>query len=740
MAHLPTLIKDLALILGAAGVFTLIFKKIRQPLVLGYILAGLLVGPNLDFFPTVGDPESIKVWAEIGVIFLLFSLGLEFSFKKLVRVGGTASITGIFETSMMMVFGYVTGQMMGWSMMDSIFLGGIIAISSTTIILRAFQELGLKNQAFAGQVLGILVIEDLVAVLLLVLLSTLAVSQQFSGPELLFSVVKLIFFLCLWFLAGIYILPSFLKKARKLMGPETLLVVALALCFSMVVLATQVGFSAALGAFIMGSILAETTLAEEIEHLTKSVKDLFGAVFFVSIGMLIDLHLLKEYAGPVLLIALVVIVGKVLNVTIGSLLSGQPLRQSVQSAMSLAQIGEFSFIIATLGQDLNVTSSFLYPIAVGVSVLTTFLTPYMMKLSGPFYQVLQRYIPNKWQTTLNRYSAGTQIIQAESEWKIVLRSYLSVILINSVVLVAIILLSTRFLSPFIQDQLNNPIAGAIVSVTVTLLIALPFIWALTAKRINNSAYTSLWLDSKYNHGPLVILEVVRNLLAILFLGFLLDQQFNIWVALIGAVLVIPVVVFVFRQKLQKFYVRLEKRFIRNLHERELTQNIGSNSTLTPWDAHLAYFVVNPDVDWAGEELQRLAWREDYGINIASIERGNKLIPTPKRDDRIFPFDKLGVIGTDEQLQTFKHIIEPPSTGTALPEKESQEEMRLFKIIVDENTRLKGKSIRDSGIREKTHGLVVGVERKGNRILNPPSEFVFEWDDVIWLVGDRKLPN
>jgi len=733
MTHLPKLIEDLALILCSAGVITIVFKRLRQPVVLGYILAGLLVGPHLSIFPTVGDIESVRVWGDIGVIFLLFSLGLEFSFKKLMRIGGTASVTGIFETCMMMVLGYVAGQVLGWSQMDSIFLGGIIAISSTTIIIRAFEELNLKNQQFAGKVLGILIIEDLVAVLLLVLLSTLAVSQQFSGGALITSVMKLVFFLCLWFLAGIYLLPTLLKKARRFLNEETLLVISLALCFLMVVLATKVGFSSALGAFIMGSILAETTMAEQIEHLIKSVKDLFAAVFFVSVGMQIDPHMLVTYAGPVLLITAVVIVGKVLNVTIGSLISGQPLKQSVQSGMSMSQIGEFSFIIAHLGLFLKVTSSFLYPIAVGVSVITTFFTPYMMQLAEPFYRFLDRVLPERWRRSLNRYSTGAQTIQAESDWRVLLRSYLSIIIVNSVVIMGLILLSARYLVPFMEVYFDDWYKARIVTVFVTLLAMLPFVWGLTVKKIDNSAYTSLWIDSKYNHGPLVLLEVTRNILAVLFLGFLLNQLFSIWAAVSVSLIVMGVVVWLFRQRLQKFYQRLERRFMKNLNAREAENNTGAASTLTPWDAHLAYFVVNPDVDWLGTDLQTLAWREKYGINIASIERGNRMIPTPQRTEKIYPFDKLAVIGTDLQLKEFKAVVEP----STVPSAAIEEEMVLFKLIVDEHTHLKEQSIRNSGIREKTHGLVVGVERKGERILNPSSELVFEWDDVVWIVGERK---
>jgi CPA2 family monovalent cation:H+ antiporter-2 len=412
MAHVPHLITDLALILFAAGVVSLLFKKLNQPVVLGYIIAGLLVSPNYSLFPTVTEVDSIKIWAEIGVIFLLFSLGLEFSFKKLVKVGSTAAITGLFEVTAMLITGYFAGQLLGWGKMDSIFLGGIIAISSTTIIFRAFDELGLKAKKFTGTVIGILVIEDLAAVLLMVLLSTLAVSQKFQGGEMLASVFKLGFFLVLWFLMGIYLLPGLLKKLSKHISDETLLIISIALCLGMVLFAANVGFSAALGAFIMGSILAETTQAERIVQVLKSVKDLFGAVFFVSVGMLINPGILITYIVPVILLTFIVMLGKTFFVTSGALISGVPLKQSVQAGTSLSQIGEFSFIIATLGLTLGVTSDFLYPIAVGVSVITTFTTPYMIRFAEPLHGFLNRVLPTKWLQIINDYSTGAQHINS----------------------------------------------------------------------------------------------------------------------------------------------------------------------------------------------------------------------------------------------------------------------------------------------------------------------------------------
>lgn len=733
MAHLPVLIKDLALILGAAGIITIFFKKLKQPVVLGYIIAGLLVGPNFKLFPTIGDVEGIKIWAEIGVVFLLFALGLEFSFKKLVKVGGSAAITGITELSFMMMLGYAMGQVLGWSNMDSMFLGGIIAISSTTIIFRAFDELGLKTKQFSSLVIGVLVIEDLVAILLMVLLSTVAVSQQFEGAQMFLSIGKLLFFLCLWFVMGIFLLPTFFKKVSRFLNSETLLVLSLALCLGMVVLADQVGFSAALGAFIMGSILAETTQAHKIEHLITSVKDLFGAIFFVSVGMLIDPQILVDYAIPVLILTLSVIFGKTIFVASGGLLAGRPLKQAVQAGTSMSQIGEFSFIIATLGVSLEVTSSYLYPIAVGVSVITTFTTPYMIKLAEPLYQFLLKVLPEKWITGLEKYSSSSQIIESESNWKRLLHFYIQIIILNGVIMVALSLLVAYFLEPFLQKSITDPLTAKIIAAFIGLIVMAPFIWALTVKKMSKSAYAALWLDRKYSHGPLVMLEIARNAIAVLLVGFMLRQLFSFWIAVGGTLVAMLVIGVVFRQRLQKFYQRLEDRFLQNLHERELLEQNKTQSHLSPWDAHLTHYKISPHAGFIGKTLEELQWRETYGINVAFIERGNKVMFAPARAEKIFPFDNIGVIGTDQQMLEFGKIM-VPYVEDVDTEKELVE---LEKIVVDEHTRLKGLTIRESGIREKTNGLVVGIERKGERILNPSSFTQLEWDDIVWIVGNRK---
>lgn len=739
MGHLPKLIEDLALILGAGAITTLLFKRLKQPLVLGYIIAGFLVGPHISVFPTVIDEENIKILAEIGVIFLLFSLGLEFSFKKLLRVGGAASITAIVEIVAILVLGYFTGRWMGWSFMDSLFLGGLLASSSTTIIIRAFSELGVKRKQFATIVFGVLIVEDIVVILLMVLLSTVAVTKQFDGTEMINSVLKLLFFLTVWFIAGIFLLPTFLRQAKKLIDEETLLILSIGLCLGMVVLATQIGFSAELGAFVMGSILAETTSAEKIEHIFKPVKDLFGAVFFVSVGMLIDPAAMFEHRWAILWVTLLTIFGKMISTTIGALLSGQPLKQAMQVGMSMAQIGEFAFIVATLGITLKVTSDFLFPVAVGVSAITTFTTPYFIKFSEPFYNFVIKLLPSRLVKTLNRYSTGAQNIQAESEWKIVLKSYIIIAITNAIIIVALTLLFYTCLFPFLSEKFDSLAISKAIFLVVTLAACLPFLWALMARKPNNSAYTTLWLDRKYNHGPLLLLEICRVLFAVVLVGFIVDKIYSGTIAFIFVIPVSIIVLFVFSQKIQRFYNRIHSRFIDNLNEREIVAaavNGDPDSALSPWDAHLADFTINQNAPFIGLPLDQLMWREKYGINIAFIKRGEKIIYAPSAQERLFPLDNLGVIGTDEQLQLFKPVIETieePATNQA----EDIDNIALQKIVVDEHTLLKGLTIRESGIREKTSGLVVGIEREGKRILNPNSHTTFEWNDVVWIVGDRK---
>ena len=695
------------------------------------MVAGFLAGSEFDFFPTVKDTNSVKVWAEIGVIFLLFSLGLEFSFKKLMKVGGTASITALTQIITMVALGYFVGQMMDWGKMNSLFLGVILSISSTTIILKTFDELGVKTQKFAGNVIGALIVQDILAILMMVLLSTVAVSQQFSGTELFQSVLKLIFFLTIWFVAGIFFIPTLLKKAKHLLTDEMLLIVSLALCLLMVLFAANVGFSPALGAFIMGSIIAETTQAEHIEHLVKPVKDLFGAVFFVSVGMLIDPEMLMKYAFPVGILTLVVILGQSLSSTIGALLSGQPLKQSIQTGMSLSQIGEFSFIIATLGMTLNVTSDFLYSIVVAVSAITTFTTPFMVKFSTPLSVFLEKKLPRRWVKRIERYSANTEAIKSVSTWQIVLRAYLTQVIIHSIIIVAIILLSSKYILPLVSvSRFGNAIAALI-----TVVILSPFLWALSLRRVAVDQVQELMKVRKYQ-GPIIVLVFFRIALSLFYMGFVLNEFFSPIIAFIA--LVIGIVLYIlFPKKLHAFYNKIECHFIKNFNDREITKQSKRQNVLSPWDGHMADFVIATASNLAGKTLDELKIREQFGINIASIKRGEITINIPIRTERLFPGDEINIIGTDEQVKLFKNYLDKNEIDA--PETLVKEDIILQQLEL-KNRICIGKSIRDSLIREKTHGIIVGIERNGKRILNPESHWILESDDILWIAGDRKKIN
>lgn len=746
MGHLPDLIRDLALILMAGAITTLIFKRIKQPLVLGYIIAGFLVGPHVHVLPTVADASNIEILAEIGVIFLLFSLGLEFSFKKLLRVGGAASITALIEIGFITVTGYFAGRWMGWSTMDSLFLGGMLASSSTTIIIRAFDELGVKTKQYARIVFGVLVVEDIVVILLMVLLSTIAVTQQFEGTEIIYTIVKLLFFLALWFATGIFLLPSLLRKAKTLLDEETLLILSLGLCLGMVVLATQVGFSAELGAFIMGSIIAETTFAEKVEHLTKPVKDLFGSVFFVSVGMMIDPQAIAMYGWPVVAVTLLTLFGKLFSTTIGALISGQSLKQSIQVGMSMAQIGEFAFIVATLGLSLGVISDFLFPIAVGASAITTFTTPYLIKFSEPLYFYMERIIPPRWINRLNTYSKGTQAIRAETDWKIVLKSYRNIVLVNGVILLILIWFSLTILLPYLNRTIEDNLLRGVVAMILLLSIAMPFLWALMARKPDNNSYRELWLEKKYNRGPLFLIEVGRVLIGIALVSFWAFQFFSTGIAIVIAVPTMIVISFVFARRMKNFYRKLEIRFLTNLNAREIeSANTLSaivsrktavfQSDLNTWDAHIVQLEAPPNAGYFGVHLMDLQWREKYGINVVYIKRGDKLIHGPDRHQFILPFDQVGIVATDAQIALFTPVFN--QTENLDGHEIDINDIVFDQIVVNEYTKLKGKSIRDSGLREQTNGLIIGIERKGERILNPDSNTVFEWDDIVWIVGEKK---
>lgn len=741
MSELAPLIADLALILICAGVMTLIFKKLKQPLVLGYIVAGFIASPHFALTPSVVDAASIHVWSDIGVIFLLFALGLEFSFKKIVKVGGPAIIATLTIIFGMMLLGFLVGSAFGWSRMDALFLGGMICMSSTTIIYKAFEDLGLAKKKFAGLVMSILILEDILAVVLMVVLSTVAVSSNFEGGELVFSILKLVFFLTLWLLVGIYLIPLILRKTKSLMNDETLLVVSLGLCFLMVVVAAKTGFSAAFGAFIMGSILAETLEAEHIEHLVKPVKDLFGAIFFVSVGMMVDPAMIVQYWLPILIITITVIVGQSFFATVGVLLSGQPLKTAVQSGFSLTQIGEFSFIIASLGVTLGVTSNFLYPIVVAVSVVTIFLTPYMIRLAEPAYGFIYKHLPGKVRTFLEGYAEASDPAAAkESLWKKYLGALGQIVLIYGILCIAICILGFQLLLPLAEKWIPG-IWSHVVTAVVILIALAPFLRAIMVKKNKSEEFRTLWEASPANRAPLAASIVLRLLIAMGFVFYVLARLFHISVLLL-LLLALGVVAFLMFSRFTKNQSRrIEQTFLTNLRSRELrAEYLGQKkpeyaSRLLDKDLHLADFDIPAEVDWAGTTLHELNLGKRFGVHIVSILRGNKRLNIPNANERVFPHDRIQVIGTDTGLEAFGAELQ--RTNTELPDDFREEEMILRRLEIGATSPFLGKALKDSGLRNHYRCLVAGIEKSDGTLHIPDATLPLEEGDNLWIVGEKK---
>ncbi|MCL3849693.1 MULTISPECIES: cation:proton antiporter [Parabacteroides] len=741
MSQIPSLISDLAVILISAGLVTLLFKRLKQPVVLGYIVAGILAGPAIKEIPTVTDIESIRIWADIGVVFLLFALGLDFSFKKLMKVGGTAVIGAITVVIGMMTFGYITGLSLGWGHMNSLFLGGMLSMSSTTIIFKAFDDMGLRNRRFAGVVFGILVVEDLFAVLLMVLLSTLAVSKHVEGMELLDSVIKLAVFLLFCFVVGIYLIPSFLKRARKFLNDETLLIVSLGLCLGMVMIATKAGFSSALGAFVMGSILAETIDAEHIEHIVKPVKDLFGAIFFVSVGMLIDPVLLWEYKIPILILTIVVMVGQILFGSFGVLLSGQTIKVAIQSGFSLAQIGEFAFIIASLGLTLGVTDNFLYPIVVAVSVITTFFTPYMIRMAEPAYKIAERTIPASWKSFLERYSSGSNTIRQKSAWNKLLKALIRIVGTYTAVTLVLIFIWLQFIAPFIISKLPG-IRGEVISLVLILILISPMLRAIMMKKNHSVEYEQLWHDSKYNRGPLVSLIVLRIILCIGLVMLPVARLLNAAAGIAFAIAATVITLVILSKWLKKQSILMERHFFTNLTAREMENERNAPikqrfaSHLLERDLHLADFEVKQNSPSMGKTLKELNFRQKCNVNIVTIIRGDRRINIPGGNERLYPFDKLIVVGADDELNHFRQYIEE-RYKESLNNRQETKEVNMEQFFISEGSGLIGRTILESGIRDNSGCLVIGIERDAHSIKNPPPTTVFEQNDIVWIVGEHE---
>lgn len=747
MSELPELVQDLALILVVAGFVTLLFKKLKQPLVLGYIVAGFLVSPHMSYTMSVVDKDYIQTWADIGVIFLLFSLGLDFSIKKILKMGASPIIAACTIIFSMMLLGVIVGHSFGWKEMDCIFLGGMVAMSSTTIIYKAFSDMGLTQQGFASTVMSVLILEDILAIVMMVMLSTVASGNSPDGVQLLGSIMKIGFFLVLWFVVGLFAIPLFLRSVRKILNSETLLIVSLGFCCLMAVISTQVGFSAAFGAFVMGSILAETVEADKIIRLVDPVKNLFGAIFFVSVGMLVKPDVIVQYAIPILLLVITILVGQALFGTLGYLLGGQTLKNAMRCGFSMAQVGEFAFIIATLGKSLGVISEFLYPVVVAVSVITTFLTPYMIRAAEPCYNVLVKHLPKRWVRRLTHIQTNNAGESASTNnlWKVLMKKMIFNTLIYGILSAAVIAIMFSAALPICRNLsikwtgshwIGNAVCGFL-----TILFIAPFLRSIVMKQNHSEAFKALWTDRRINRLPLTATILARVLIALSFIFYICNYLTRFKNALMIAVAVGLLILMLLSRWLKKRSITLERLFIQNLQSRDIeAQKQGKKKPLfanhlIDRDIHIANLELPDDSLWAGKTLYSLKLRNRFGVHISSILRGSKHINIPNGGTILFPGDKLQAIGNDEQLtklsKAMKAELQPTITDI------EKHEMKLRSFTISKTSPFIGKTLKDSGIRDEYNCMVVGVdEGQKNLTLITPSRCL-QAGDVLWVVGEEK---
>ena len=740
MAEIPNLIEDLALILVVAGIVTLVFKKLKQPLVLGYIVAGFLVSPHMPYIMSVVDKGDIHTWADIGVMFLLFSLGLDFSFKKILKMGMAPVIAALTIIFSMMTLGILVSHSFGWNRMDCIFLGGMLAMSSTTIIYKAFDDLGLRQQRFASLVMSVLILEDVLAIVMMVMLSAIASGNNPDGGEMLGSILKIGFFLVLWFVVGIFLIPLFFRKTRKLMNSETMVIVALGLCCLMAVLSTKVGFSSAFGAFVMGSIIAETVEADKIIKLVEPVKNLFGAIFFVSVGMLVEPKVLVDYAIPILVLVLTILLGQGIFGTAGFMLSGQSLKNAMRCGFSMAQIGEFAFIIASLGLSLGVIGKFLYPVVVAVSVITTFLTPYMIRFAEPCYNHIEKHLPKKWVRRMNHVgNAHQNSTEEENAWKVLLRKMLINTAIYGILSTAVVTLMLTFVLPLCRNMLSHWPGNAVCGLLTVLMIS-PFLRSMVMKNVHSDEFRQLWTESLLNRLPLIFTMIVRVAIAAMFIFYIVNYLTRFKEALMITIAGVALVAMVLSRRLKHRSIKLERLFIKNLRSREIAEQVSGErrplfeGRLLDRDIHIGNFDIPEDSTWIGRTLKDLQFRNRFGVHVSSILRGSLRINIPNGRQIIFPGDRISVIGSDEQLKNFSQAI----ANELIPEDPEIEkrEMKLRKFILSDGTPFIGKTLAESGIRDRYGCMVVGVEEGQENLTLVDPLRKFEKGDIIWLVGEE----
>lgn len=753
--HLDQMVVDLALIMVVAGLVTLVFRKLNISVLLGYIVAGFLVSPEFKLIPTVLETDSIQTWSTIGIVFLMFGLGLEFSFKKLADVGLNAVVTTMTIMCGMILVGIAVGKILGWSHMDCIFLGGMISISSTMVILKSYEEYKLKKESFAVLILGVLLLEDIAGIFMIIILTSISVSQTGSDMAMFLELGLMLLALVAWVVFGVIAIPSFLSKVKKYMNDENLIIVSLAICLGMVVIGSLLGFSEALGAFVAGSILGGTLSGEKIEHLMKPIKDVFGAIFFVSVGMMVKPDILVEYIGPILLIAAVTIVFQMFFATAGILLSGRSLRTAVRGGFSMVQIGEFSFIIASLGANLGVTGEFLYPVIVCVSVITITTTPIFIKNSEKAYSFIDKKIPEGFRIFVRKYTSDRKSgTKKDSDWARYGRRYAVSLSIWTGVLY-ITYIATKYVGMNIIEMRQDYSYNVFVTLVI-VGIMLVEVYILSTEQ-QTDIFKKLWFKSRTNRLPLITLRAIKLVVAAMFIMKVCRDFMGVsyWILGLAAIVLVYLTTKSAFNSGQKY--NLEMRFIANLNEKTIHawREARGEGDDDDWLSSRLY-VVEYSMEYPGElmTVSDLYDNRLYNILVVKIVREGRDIVMPKGTEPLYHGDEIHAMSGKDQLEAYiyqlrkeEHIKDPEEPivtlkeyiyGQVFREVEPEQQVMSVNIRVIKDGFFDGRTIVESDFRHKYNGYIMCIERGHVPIVDPDPGTLIKEGDMLWVIGAQTM--
>ncbi len=735
-------ITDIAIILIAAGLFTIISRVFKLPRFLGYVVAGVLLGPRVGIVPISGM-DNVEEWSEIGLIFLLFTLGLELNFYNLKRMSVNVLIAAAGKIFGMLFVGVIVGLVSGHTVVESVFLGSVLSMSSSVFIERIYHDMGREQASHAKMLFDSLKISDLVAMVLMVVLTGIVLGRGHEGVGILWELMKLLLFLVLCFGIGITFLPVFFRWVHKYVNDEVVLIVAIGLCFAMVEITVHVGFSVDLGAFIMGAVLSCSMEGERIEKSIVHIRDLFAAIFFVSIGMMVDPMVVYAHWQMVLVLSLITIVGGVLFATIGGMAAGEDIKTAVQMGLSQSMLGEFAFIIAALGCSLGVLSSFIHPVIVAVSVITTFVVTFFIKWMEPISKCLCSILPSSWKAkwALKTDNLRNSTIAVETEWKKIIKSYVLQLGFYGMVSIVILWILSIYAPKWLYTWLpgKNLIYYNIMSCVITLLVMSPFLLGMVRRRMSTEHTLHKLENYKKQNRNIILfysyLKVVLAAVIVTAVFYVYFQWHYAWLILVWVLAASAL------YGVSRWYAmsRLERLFVHNLNSKEAEEKekrpitAAMQEKLARYDVHVEGMEVQPEFKYIGKTLREMPFRHVADVNVVEIRRGNRRIRVPAGGEMIYPHDLLVAVGTTEQLHEFRSIVE---ANTLPPYADEHPEFEVRKFILPHNHKWAHKTLRQ--IKMRTYAcMVVSIMRDEHIYTNPLPDDELLPGDMLWIAGEKE---